>query len=180
MFSKSTREQTTNKLLILYALDCLDFPVPNYVLTDIFMNTNMMHYYLFQQCLAELIELELAVEKESPQQKNLISITETGSEALNFFGNDIPSTIKVDLKKYIDANSSSFVRYNQIKATSKKIDEGHYKVELSIFDENYDIINITLDAPSNTLAQEICSKWETEHYDIFNSILSILTTKSKA
>ncbi|MGL5438962.1 MAG: DUF4364 family protein [Filifactoraceae bacterium] len=180
MFSKSTREQTTNKLLILYALECLDFPVPNYVLTDIFMNTNMMHYYLFQQYLAELIELDLANTQESPQGKKLISITSKGSEALEFFGNDAPSTLKDSLKKYIKDNSSSFVRYNQIKAISTKIDDDHYNVQLSIFDKNYDLINITIDAPSNTIAQDICSKWESEHYEIFNSILKILTAKPKA
>lgn len=179
MFSKSTREQTANKLLILYALKCLDFPVPNYVLTDIFMNTNMMHYYLFQQCLAELTKMELVSQEQSPQESILISITTKGSEALNFFENDVPSLLKENLKKYIDDNSANFVRYNQIKATSKKIGEGHYKVDLSIFDENYDIINITLDAPSNTIAQDICAKWEKEHYEIFNSILNILTTKPK-
>ena len=55
----SNKEIVQNKLIIMYIMHGLNIPVSNIHITKLVLETRLMNYFMFQQCLNELHESKL-------------------------------------------------------------------------------------------------------------------------
>lgn len=76
------------KLMILYILDRIDFPMTDSQLTDFFIGKNYTDYFTLHETINDLTE-DGFISKESVRNKTLYHITAAGGEALSFFFKDI-------------------------------------------------------------------------------------------
>ena len=79
---------TLYKLMILYMLDHVNFPLTNSQLTDFFLDHEYTTYFTLQQALNELKEAGL-IRMESTHNSSRYEITKEGDDTLSFFGNNI-------------------------------------------------------------------------------------------
>ena len=84
-----TEPMTLYKLMSLYMLKQVNFPLTNAQLTGFFTEHDYTTYFTLQQALGELEDAGL-VRKESSHNSTRYEITREGEETLNFFGKISP------------------------------------------------------------------------------------------
>ena len=91
------------KLMILYILSRVDFPLTNAQLTAFILEKEYTNYFNIQRAISELIDDEF-ISAKTIRNSSLYRITESGSETLKFFDNLISSGIKEDIEEYLSQN----------------------------------------------------------------------------
>lgn len=87
-----TEPMTLYKLMNLYMLKQVNFPLTNAQLTNFFTEHEYTTYFTLQQALNELEDAGL-VHKEASHNSTRYDITREGEETLNFFGKNISTAI---------------------------------------------------------------------------------------
>lgn len=103
----SEESLTLYKLMILFMLDNLDFPLTNSQLSEFFVNHGYTSYFHLQQAISELVESEF-VRTETIRNTTNYHLMESGKEALSMFHTQISEPIKKDILDYFaEKNTSS-------------------------------------------------------------------------
>ena len=98
-----TEPMTLYKLMNLYMLKQVNFPLTNAQLTNFFTEHEYTTYFTLQQALNELEDAGL-VHKEASHNSTRYDTTREGEETLNFFGKNISSAIIEDMDQYLKEN----------------------------------------------------------------------------
>src|SRR5690554_7891202 len=91
------------KLMILYILSRVDFPLTNAQLTAFILEKEYTNYFNIQRAISELLDDEYIAVK-TIRNSSLYLITDSGNETLLFFDNLISSGIKEDIENYLTQN----------------------------------------------------------------------------
>ena len=94
---------TLYKLMNLYMLKQVNFPLTNAQLTNFFTEHEYTTYFTLQQALNELEDAGL-IHKEPSHNSTRYEITREGEETLNFFGKNISPAIVNDMDQYLKEN----------------------------------------------------------------------------
>ena len=94
---------TLYKLMILYMLKQVKFPLSNAQISEFFLDKEYTTYFTLQQALSELSESHL-VKMESTRNSSRYEITSEGEETLFYFGKKISSAIVDDIDAYLKEN----------------------------------------------------------------------------
>lgn len=97
---------TLYKLIILYMLQKVDFPLSNAQISGFILDKGYTNYFHLQQAISELIESGL-VRSETVRNASYLKITESGNQTLEYFGTEVSE----DIKK-ISGNSSVRTPWN--------------------------------------------------------------------
>ena len=84
---------TLYKLIVLYMLEKVDFPLTNAQISGFILDKGYTTYFHLQQALSELTESEL-IHCETIRNSSYFSITKSGEQTLEYFGKEIPKEIK--------------------------------------------------------------------------------------
>ena len=84
---------TLYKLIILYMLSKVDFPLTNAQISDFILGKGYTTYFTLQKALSELTESGL-IREETTHNRTLYHLTEEGDESICFFENKISDAIK--------------------------------------------------------------------------------------
>ena len=161
------------KLIILFMLERVDFPLTNAHISNFMLDKNYTDYFTIQQVISELVDAEF-VTSESIRHNTRYQITESGRETLSFFGNKISTAIQNDVLSYLKENK--FRLRNETSTTSDFFEEkkGEYMVRLKVKERNSTVIELNLTVPTKEDATKICSNGSDKSQDIYATVLSSL------
>ena len=91
---------TLYKLMILYMLKQVKFPLTNSNISDFFVSKEYTTYFIVQQALSELLESNL-LSVENINNNSRYEMTKEGKEALSFFEKQISPAIITDINEFI-------------------------------------------------------------------------------
>lgn len=169
-----TQELAENKLLLLYIFDSVRLPLSNTLITEIVLENNLLNYFQLQQYLSELVDSGfLTLEKEN--KKQLYNLTTAGKSVLQYFENRISSSKKEVLKSYLKNRSEILKKEVEITADYFPGQDDDYIVTCKIAENNLNLIELKLKVDSNDKAKQICSKWKSDPYKLYNIIINSLT-----
>ncbi len=161
------------KLMILYILSRVDFPLSNAQLTAFILEKEYTNYFNIQRAISELLDDEYIAVK-AIRNSSLYLITETGNETLLFFDNMISSGIKEDIEEYLAQNKYELKEEVSTPADYTQIKKGDFSVRLSVIERDTRIIDLTLSVPTEEEAVQICNKWSDKSSDIYTYLMSAL------
>lgn len=154
------------KLMILYLLNCVNYPLTNNQFSSFFLEYEYTTYFTLQQAINELLESKL-IRSHSTQNSTRYFLNTEGMEALNFFESDIPSGAISDMDKFLKANkmkiraeSSSYTNYHENR-------NGSYVVHGEVRERNSLLFSVDINVPDKEIAQQICSKWSEKNQKIY-------------
>lgn len=161
------------KLIILFMLDKVDFPLTNSHISNFMLDKDYTDYFTIQQVISELVDAEF-ITTETIRQNSRYEITDSGRETLSFFGNKISNAIQEDVMNYLKKNK--FELRNETATTSNFIEEkkGEFLVNLKVKEKSSTVIELTLTVPTEEEASKICRNWKSKSQDIYASVLSNL------
>ncbi len=164
---------TLYKLMILYMLKRVNFPLTNSQLTDFFLAHEYATYFTLQQALNELAESSL-ISVQSNHNTTRYEITREGEDTLDFFGKNIPPAIVADMDQYLKENrlrmrDQAGVMTNYYKSTNQD-----YIVHCELREGKIVLLDLSLSVPDRDQAEAMCSHWEKKSQDIYSYVMKTL------
>jgi len=162
------------KLIILYILDRMDFPITNTELTRFIVEKEYCDYITINQTLADLIEDEY-VEMERSHNSYLYRITPSGKETLSFFYTRISVAIRDDIDAYLSEKEYQLREMVATSADYYEAKKNEFVVELRVTERDSELVHINLLVTSATEADAICNRWKECSADVYGYLISTLT-----
>ena len=164
---------TLYKLIVLYMLTRVDFPLTKAQVGDFVLGKEYTNFLTLQQAIGELIDAGL-VTAQSIRNRTHLTITREGRETLSFFQNQINDSIKTDIDDFFRENEIELRNEVSILADYYKSTSGEYEAHLVAKEKNIDLVNITISVPSEETAVTICDNWQKKNQDIYQYLISQL------
>lgn len=164
---------TLYKLIILYMLNKVNFPLTNSQLIDFFSEKNYTNYFTLQNVINELVDSHL-ISVEKIRNSSYYHITSEGSETLGFFVNKIPGAIIDDIDIYLMSNKYELRNEVGTIADYYKSTNQDYIVHCQVKEGQGTLIEINLSVPTKEEASSMCNKWKDASQDIYKYIMKSL------
>ena len=164
---------TLYKLIVLYMLDRVDFPLTKAQIGDFILEKEYTNFMTLQQVIGELLDSKL-VTAQSFRNRTHLKLTKEGADAIHFFENDINSEIKDEINAFFKKNSIELRNEVSIIADYYKATNGEYEAHLTAKDKEIKLVDITLQVPIEETARSICDNWNKKNQEIYQYLVKHL------
>ena len=93
------------KLIILYMLDKVDFPLTNSQISEFILNEGYTTYFKLQSGIFSELFGFWIIREESTHTRTFYHLTEEGEETIHYFKNDISPAIQEDINSFSVINN---------------------------------------------------------------------------
>ncbi len=174
----STATLAENKVLILYILNQIKDDLNESELFKIVSSVNNVNYFYFKQFLTDLIDSKL-VEYYTKDEKQLIKMTEKGSNSLPLTQDLLPGIVKLKADSILKKELSSIEEESSVIAEFIPKNENDYTVKCKIVENNETIFEVKTFAGSRERANHIVKNWNKHASEIYPKILNLLFEDKK-
>lgn len=157
---------TLYKLMNLYMLQQVNFPLTNAQLTNFFLEHDYTTYFTLQQTLNDLTETGL-IRKETFHNRTRYEITQEGSDTLSFFVNKISPAIIEDMDQYLKKNKIRLRDEVGVVSDFYKSTSQDYIVHCEVREGKTPLIELNLAVPDKSQAELMCSNWRDRSQEIY-------------
>ena len=167
---------TLYKLMNLYMLHQVNFPLTNAQLSNFFLDREYTTYFTLQQALNELLDAGL-VKKETMRNSSRYEITKEGEETLEFFGKNISPAIVSDMDEYLKQNR--FRMRNEVGLISDfyKSTNQDYIVHCEVREGKAVLVNLDISVPDKEQAEIMCKHWKDRSQEIYAYVMKSLMSE---
>lgn len=164
---------TLYKLIILYMLEKVDFPLTNTQISDFFLEKEYTDYFTIQQVIHDLIDSDL-IRFESTHSNTQYLATAAGKETLKYFQDKISDSIQEDVLAYFSNKKMELKNENSILADFYKTPDKGYAVRCQIRERGSSILDLTLSVKTKEQAEAICQNWNNASSDVYALLMDNL------
>lgn len=157
---------TLYKLIVLYMLDSVSFPMTNAQISDFILEKEYTNFMTLQQVISELTETGM-ISAQTIRNRTHLAITSEGKETLHFFENRIGDPIKKDIAEYFHEKAFDLRNEVSVLADYYKATSGEFEARLVAKDRGITLVDLTLSVPTKELAETICDNWQQKNQDIY-------------
>jgi DNA-binding PadR family transcriptional regulator len=165
------------KLMILYILSRVSFPLTNAQLTAFILEKEYTNYFNIQRAISDLID-DSYITVKTIRNSSLYRITDSGTETLDFFDNMISAGIKNDIDNYLAQNKYELQEEVSTLADSYQIKKGEFAAHLRVIERETPIIDLTMVVTTEEEAEMLCRNWKEKSSEVYASIMSSLLDKN--
>ena len=166
---------TLYKLIILYMLDKVDFPLTNSQISEFVLDKGYTDYFKLQQALSELADGGLIL-KESTHNRTLFHLTEDGKGTIHLFRDKISKPIQDDIDHFLQTKQYDLKNEVSVKADYMKNAGEEYSVRCQVFENHEPLIDNAYEActeEKNQVLIEIDSQNDKLIFTIKNQVENI-------
>ncbi len=168
-----TEPGTLYKLMILYMLKKVNFPLSNPQLWTFFEQKGYTNFISFQNTASELLEANL-IQQDEVRQTVRYELTREGDDALYYFMNDIPSAVREDMDEYIRVNKFLLRNETGITADYYKTSNFDYCVNCKVREGRSVLFEMNLSVPTEDQAKTLASHFEENAQTIYAYVMKQL------
>lgn len=161
------------KLIILYMLEQVDFPLTISQISDFLLDEGYTTYFKMQQAVAELLESGF-IREESTHNRTFYHLTEEGAATVQYFKNDISPDIQKDIHTFLKTRKYELKNEVSVKSDYYPISSGEYAVRCQVIEKGVPLIDLTLTAPTQSEAETISNNWAKRNQQIYAAIMKEL------
>lgn len=161
---------TLYKLMVLYMLDKVVFPLSNRQICDFMLEQEYTTYFTLQQALSELEESSL-LQKETVRNMTLYQITSEGRNTLEYFEGRISHDTREEIKSYLKEHQQELRNEVSTLADFRRTAEGDYLVRCLVKEKSTTLIELSLSVPSKQQADSICVNWKKKNGEIYSYLM---------
>jgi len=163
---------TLYKLMNLYMLHQVNFPLTNAQLSNFFLDREYTTYFTLQQALDAGL-----VKKETMRNSSRYEITKEGEETLEFFGKNISPAIVSDMDEYLKQNR--FRMRNEVGLISDfyKSTNQDYIVHCEVREGKAVLVNLDISVPDKEQAEIMCNHWKDRSQEIYAYVMKSLMSE---
>lgn len=162
-----------NKLLVLYMLNRVSFPLTQAQIYDFLLERNYVNFMNLQRAITELVDTGF-VTARSNHNRTYLTITAEGQETLSFFKNRIDTSFKQEIDDFFNANQYKLRNETSVLADYNKVLSGDYEVHLTAKEKDVTVVNVTLSVPNEETAEAVCLNWKKKNQEIYQYLIGQL------
>ena len=148
----STDATTLYKLMVLYMLDKVNFPLSNSQIADFMLDRQYTNYFTLQQ----------------------YKLTKEGIDTISFFYNKISQAIRDDIDKYLKDNKYDLKCEVGTTSDYYKSTNGDFIVHCQVKEGNTNLIELNVAVPLESQADAMCARWRDASQDIYDFVMNKL------
>lgn len=172
-FSVSQESLTLYKLIVLYMLDKVAFPLTQSQISEFVLDKGYTNYLTLQQVISELIETNL-ITAHTTLNRTQLTITEEGKDSLGYFEGRISDAIKKEILDYFKEKSLELKNEVSVVSNYYKAVNGEYEAVLSAKDGAVTLVEIKLSVPTPQIASSICDNWNKKNQEVYQMLTKML------
>ena len=136
---------TLYKMIVLYALSRVPYPLTRSQITDFFLEKDYTGYLTLQSVLAQLCEAGFTEQKPVRNRTQLL-LTEDGRNVLSMFDNELTAEIKADIDDYLKKHSHTLQMAASVTSDSHRDPKrkDSYVAELALSEQGHSLLSLTL------------------------------------
>ncbi|MDO4487544.1 MAG: DUF4364 family protein [Eubacteriales bacterium] len=169
----ANESQTLYKLMVLYMLDQVSFPLTSSQLSEFFIGKDYTSWFILQDVLHSLEESGFTISKQVNNSTHY-EITDDGCTTLKFFSDEILPAIKDDMDEFLKTNKLKMRSETSVTADYYRPDNGDYIVRLRIKEGREDLLSIDIPLPDEGAAKKMVSNWKNKSQSIYQTIMQSL------
>lgn len=163
---------TLYKLIVLYMLDNLDFPLTNSQISEFILDKGYTDYFTLQQTFYDLEASEL-IHPENIRNSTRYMITETGRETISMFESKLPEGIKEDITRFFEEKKYQLRKEIDITADYYPVGK-EYMVKCMVKEKKYTLLELKMNVVSKEQAIYICDHWQQKSEEVYNYLIKSL------
>lgn len=165
------------KIMILYMLDRIDsYTLTNTDVLDFIVSKGYTNAFNVHESLSELLDKGF-ISVNMIRNTAHYQITSEGEEALFYFENRIPNTIKQEILEYFKSIKKQLKNESEIYADYKINESGEYTVMCIIKERKDTILDLEMVVPTKEMAVQMCDNWRSKSAKIYSGITASLTSQ---
>ena len=164
---------TLYKLIILYMLEKVDFPLTNAQISDFILGQEYTSYFHLQEVLAEMAESGL-IRTETIRNATYYHMTESGAQTLEFFEKEISPEIRRDITNYLVTHSYEMRSEASTLADYYRTSNQDFAVHCMVKEGKTTLIELTFTVPTEAAAQTLCENWKKKSQEAYETIMKLL------
>lgn len=168
-----TETFTLYKLIVLYMLEKVDFPLTTSQISEFILDKGYTTYFKLQGTLAEMVDSGL-LKAETTHNRTLYHLTENGEETIQFFKNKISPAIQKDIDEFLAEKRYDLKEEVAIKSDYYLNTNHEFEVRCQIVENGFSLIDLKLTVPTEIEAETIANNWNEQSQGIYASLLSKL------
>ncbi len=155
-------------------LDRVDiYTLTNSEILDFILSHGYTNSFNIHESLSELIDKDF-ISVNMIRDTAHYQITSQGEEALFYFENRLPISIKKDILEFFEQEKINLKNESQIYADYVYNDNQEYTVECIIKERKDVLFDLKLDVPTKSMAINICDNWRAKSAEIYSYIMDQL------
>ena len=158
------------KLMILYMLDRVDFPMTSSQISQFVLGKGYTNYFNLQIAQNELIENDF-IKVTSEHNHAMYEITEQGKEAVELFEFKISDAIKMDILNYLKEQKIELRNESAISSYYYP-SNNEYIAQCSITERNHTLLEIKISVPTQDQAIHICDSWRDKNEEVYQYLIN--------
>ena len=164
---------TLYKLMILYMLDKVTFPLSNAQICDFMLEREYTTYFTVQQAIRELVDADL-IREETSRNMSLYRATPEGRDTLEYFGGRVAHETKEEIKNYLDRHQYEMRNDVSTLADFTKTPKGDYLVRCQVREKDASVIDLSLSVPTRQQADAVCANWKKKNEELYSYLMKEL------
>lgn len=158
------------KLIILYMLDRVDFPLTGSQISQFILDKGYTDYFTLQVAINDLNEMDF-IKPTAERNHTLYEITEQGKEAVELFEFKINYPIKMDILNYLKEQKIELRNESAIYSDYYP-SNNEYVAQCSIKERNQTLLEIKITVPTQDQAIHICDSWRDKNEEIYQYLIT--------
>ena len=164
---------TLYKLIVLYMLEKIDFPLTNGQISEFILDKEYTTYFTLQQAISEMVEAGF-IREESTHNRTLYHLTEEGAETILYFKSHISVSIREEIDSFIEEKAYELKSEVGVKADYYPNNANEYSVRCQILEGESALIDLTINVPTKEEASSVANNWNKRHQEIYAQIMANL------
>ncbi|MBO5459199.1 MAG: DUF4364 family protein [Lachnospira sp.] len=169
----NTEATTLYKLMVLYMLSKVNFPLSNSQISEFMLDKQYTTYFTLQEVLSSLADdgfVTVLAYRNSTQYK----LTPEGIDTISFFSNKISNAIRDEIDTYLKENKYDLRCETGTLSDYYKSTTGDYIVHCLVKEGDTTLIELNVAVPLEEQADMMCSKWKENSQEIYDFVLNKL------
>lgn len=161
---------TLYKLMILYMLSKVNFPLSNIQLQTFMLDKQYTNYFTFQQTINGMVQ-DGFIQELNYRNSTQYKLTHDGEDTIAFFYTKISPAIRSDIDNYLAQNKYELKCEVGTTSNYYRTTNGSYVAELKVKEGENNLIELNLNVPLEDQAKAICDNWKESSQDIYEHIM---------
>ena len=162
------------KLMVLYLLDQVSFPLTNTQLSDFFLEKEYTTWFTLQRVISGLEESGFLRSRQMGNTTHYY-ITDDGRASLRFFSAEMGPSVIGDMNEYLRKNKFRMRSEVSVTAGHYKPEGRDYRVSFRIHEGVDDILNLELAVPDEKTAENMAANWKSKAQSVYQNLMTTLT-----
>lgn len=166
----NTEATTLYKLMVLYMLSKVNFPLSNNQISEFMLNKQYTTYFTLQEVLNSLADdgfIHVLNYRNSTQYK----LTKEGTETISFFNSKISNAIRDEIDQYLKDNKYDLKCEVGTTSDHYRTTNGDYIAHCQVREGDTNLIELNIAVPLEEQADAMCAKWRDASQEIYDFIM---------